>query len=46
MKVFSDFFKNILKSEKSFKKAIDKPKNMLYNIKAYAGVAESADAHV
>ena len=31
---------------KKYKKAIDKYKSIVYNRKAVAGVAESADAHV
>ena len=46
MKVFYFFLKIIKKSIKSFQKPIDKPKKMLYNVMAFAGVAESADAHV
>ena len=40
------FFRKTQNISKKSKKGIDKSKMVLYNRKAVAGVAESADAHV
>ena len=45
-RLFLSFFHKIKNISFFLKKPIDKSKKMLYNYMAFAGVAESADAHV